>query len=173
MTDIWNDQDVATLVQLVQTTKYQLIAEHLGRSVNAVCAKVKRMRDLREIPDTMAPRAKRLPKEPRAVVTAEAAKDNGAKTYDHAGFKAALKSLKEEADRLAGTLIKLEDVAEDGCHYVAGDPRESAECYCPGKALPGSDYCATHHPRVFKKIEAPPTPYVPVRRRREFMLEAA
>lgn len=148
MDDTWSAQDEATLVQLVGTeTKYRIIGELLGRSVNAVCAKVKRMRDLREIPETVVRVLRHTPRIPRST---ECVDDQQAINYQE--FDAAMKTLAREAE-VKTDLLTLEDLPDNGCHFVIGDPKHSARVYCSCTALPGQSYCSEHYRRVYN-----PTP---------------
>lgn len=171
---IWSDGDTATLVQLVDNTKYRVIAVMLGKSVNAVCAKVKRMRDLNEIPNSKSRAPKYIvPKEQRPVDPRE---QIAKPAIDWAGYLAATERMEQEALEKRDELLTLEEVTDEGCHFVVGDPRESARVYCSGKAvfpgMPGKCYCADHLPRMYKTAtvtsRVKPRVYEPQRCRREY-----
>jgi len=175
--DIWSAQDEATLVQLViDGAFYRVIAVRLNKSVNAVCAKVKRMRDQKEIPvKAMAQSAMRRIPKPQKPVDTDA---TDRPIIDYAGFKRAVARMEEEAIELKDKLLTLEELPDDGCHYVTGDPRETNRVYCNCTAVPGKPYCEKHLARMFNAATVTTRvkirqPMLPAEARRAVAMEMA
>lgn len=150
----WSANEVAMLSQLANNTEYKAIAAKIGRSTSAVCAKVKRLRDasLMELAPLRRPiksiRNRKVRIVPEVTATNEA---------EVAGFSAAMARMTAEATARADDLVSLEDRAECGCCYVAGDPVKSSRVYCPDEAVPGQSYCATHMARMFNGVPVKPS----------------
>ena len=138
---MWTDAQDQIVADLANTTEYKEIACLVGKSIGAVCAKVKRMRDEGRI---RTPFTKIKVQRDRAPALLFEERDPE--------IIAAMETMEKEANVMAGKLVTLAERADDGCCYVVGDPKKTAHCYCPGTAMPGSSYCATHHARVWLKV---------------------
>lgn len=147
MSNYWSEEAIEALKELIVNPdlSYEKIGNdpRINKPRGAVCGKVNRLKIGRAA--AQPPRRARRPVRP---VPIRPMIPSMAQTGD---FKSIMQA--HAAVAAERSLIALVDLGESDCHFVYGDPRESAEVYCGAPAAPGLRYCRACAAKLYETIE--------------------
>jgi len=137
--DDWASWEIEILKRELpnKDVSYRAIGLLVGRTRNAVCAKVQRMGLGRGRPVEQVVKKPQVRKMPPLPPSADVQRILA----------------RHRAEAATRTLVALTDLADSQCHFPVGDPKKDRAIYCGQPVQPGLAYCPSCVSRVYTPPE--------------------